>query len=540
MGFYAGSYIQYANTLVLPMLKYVYWNNTNDTSFSTAFSDSGNAGAIVGMLFFGFMADRFGRRKMYKFELIILMAGTLGLIMSSAGYVPFKQSGQESSDSIDYGFFGSMDFYSWLTFWRFVTGIGFGGEYPLSAVIASEYAPTAKRPRILAIVFAMQAFGMATASIVSLIVTAAVHARYPNVAGDPVLSARAVDQIWRWVMGLGLIPAAFTAVLRFTIPESPRYTLDVLNDPLRASEETNKLKGWNQESELESSYDTMPLNDDRDPSSLSFDTKDHAFEYSENTQELTIKQYFWVQGNWRYLLGTALTWGLYNFASYALSFNETSTLSKFWDGNTSNTTSPIEYINLTDNAVHELVISYLPSSLGSLLLIFFITHIRRKLLSWTMYLAIGVLFIVMGVAMIETSNSQNFSISIGLFALIKALGTFGISPLNFLLPAELFPTKYRASCHAISASSGKVGSILASAFVGYVTFGSITSSSPSSEWQGYVFIISAIPLFLGAIASWLWIPELQEPSGANKTLEQLAKGREPSTMRRGFLSKLRA
>ena len=87
----------------------------------------------------------------------------------------------------------------------------------------------------------MQAFGIATGVIASLVVTKVVQTRHPN---DPALSgasARAVDQIWRWVLGLALIPALF---MRFTIPESPRYTLDVLNDPFKASEETDRLKGF--------------------------------------------------------------------------------------------------------------------------------------------------------------------------------------------------------------------------------------------------------------------------------------------------------
>lgn len=509
------------------MLQYVYWPNTTSSLLATTIGDAGNAGAIVGMLFFGFMADRFGRRKMYKFDLIALMAGTLGIITSSAGYIPFNQNGQESSDSVDYGTFGSMNIYSWLTFWRFVSGIGIGGEYPLSAVIASEYAPTAKRSRILAIVFAMQALAMAAGAIVSLLVTTIIQARYPYNAADPTLSAKAVDQIWRWVVGLGLIPAAFTALLRFTVPESPRYTLDVLNDPIRASEETNKLKGWNRGSELESFFEATLLNDDKNPSSCSIDAIDDA---GHHTQELSMKQYFWIQGNWRSLLGTALTWFLYNFATYALSSNETLIISEVWNGTTSNTDTN-EYAVLTGNSIHELFISYLPAILGSLLLVFFITHLKRKLLSWTMYLTIGVLFVVMGVTFVETFESQNFSINIGLFALIKLAGTFGIAPLNFLLPAELFPTRYRASCYAISSSMGKTGSILASVYGNYVSSG--------TEWQGYISIISAIPLFLGAFVSWLWIPELQEPSGNNRTLEELAKGRKQPVGKRDALFGLR-
>ncbi len=37
---------------------------------------------------------------------------------------------------------------------------------------------------------------------------------------------------------------------------------------------------------------------------------------------------------------------------------------------------------------------------------------------------------------------------------------FGPNSTTYITPAELFPTRYRATCHGISAASGKLGSIL--------------------------------------------------------------------------------
>ena len=81
------------------------------------------------MLLFDFLADRYGRRKMYGIELIVLVVGTMGVIMSSTGFSFFVADG-----SIN----GSMGFVSWLSFFRFLSGCGLGGDCPLSVVIASE------------------------------------------------------------------------------------------------------------------------------------------------------------------------------------------------------------------------------------------------------------------------------------------------------------------------------------------------------------------------------------------------------------------
>ena len=132
------------------MMGFVYWHDATRSSHETAFNDATTAGCMVGMVTFGLLADTFGRRKMYGWELVVLMAGTMGVVMSSTGYVPLDPSNDERPGSVDYGSFGSMDIQSWLLFWRFLSGIGIGGEY-LSAVIASELAPTFKRPRMIAI-----------------------------------------------------------------------------------------------------------------------------------------------------------------------------------------------------------------------------------------------------------------------------------------------------------------------------------------------------------------------------------------------------
>jgi PHS family inorganic phosphate transporter-like MFS transporter len=46
-----------------------------------------------------------------------------------------------------------------LVVWRFVMGVGIGGDYPLSAVISSEFASTKIRGRMMTAVFASQGWG---------------------------------------------------------------------------------------------------------------------------------------------------------------------------------------------------------------------------------------------------------------------------------------------------------------------------------------------------------------------------------------------
>ena len=526
------------------MLGFVYWHDATKFSHETAFNNATTAGCIVGMISFGIFADIFGRRNMYGWEVVVLMAGTIGVVMSSTGYVPLDHPDGANPGSIDYASFGSMDIQSWLLFWRFLSGIGIGGEYPLSGAIASEFAPTLKRPRILAMVFAMQAFGVAAGAIVSLVVTRVVQMRHPDNPAHPGASTRAVDQIWRWVIGLALVPALFTAIMRFTIPESPRYTLDVLNDPFKASEEANRLKRFSLGSEIIHQSNSAVIsqnstpNDEQDFTSPSTTGRD---DLGREPTNLTIRQYFWIEGNWRTLLGTSLSWFLLDFAVFPLGLISPLTLSKFWYGPTdvvsepktwdSNTVDPNVSIFsiLTGNSFHRLVIDCIPSLTGSILLILFITRVNRKMLNWVMFSVSGTLLVITGITLLKSSGKQSWGVSILLYALGKFSHAFGNGPLTFLLPVELFPTKYRASCHGISAAIGKLGSLLGLIFLTSVTFGQgqtkSTPSSASSTWLSYVLIVRCVPMFLGAVVCWFWIPELQDSSGKSKTLEQLAEGR---------------
>jgi len=43
-----------------------------------------------------------------------------------------------------------------IVFWRVLLGIGIGGDYPMSAVVTSEFASTKHRGRMMAAVFSMQ------------------------------------------------------------------------------------------------------------------------------------------------------------------------------------------------------------------------------------------------------------------------------------------------------------------------------------------------------------------------------------------------
>lgn len=59
------------------------------------------------------------------------------------------------------------------------------------------------------------------------------------------------------------------------------------------------------------------------------------------------------------------------------------------------------------------------------------------------------------------------------------------------IPAEIFPTKFRCTCHGISAAAGKLGSVLTQVFLANVRFGNMrgSDSDPKSYWLGNVLLV---------------------------------------------------
>lgn len=140
------------------------------------------ASAAFGAIFFGYMSDRFGRKRFYGYEVLVLFFGAL-LSAVATNFV-------------------------WLFITRIIVGFGIGGDYPSSAVVVSENATHKNRGFLVLLVFAMQAVGLIVGPLLAslLMVTKLPH-----------------DLIWRILLGLGMIPSASVFYLRRNIQESQHY-----------------------------------------------------------------------------------------------------------------------------------------------------------------------------------------------------------------------------------------------------------------------------------------------------------------------------
>jgi MFS family permease len=141
------------------------------------------AGAVLGALFFGWLTDRLGRKRLFSI--------TLGLYLVSTAATAL-----------------SWDFYSFSLF-RFLTGAGIGGEYTAIASAIQEFIPARYRGWTDLVING------------SFWIGAAIGAASSVVLLDPAVLAP--DFGWRAAFFIGALLGLFILLLRAWIPESPRW-----------------------------------------------------------------------------------------------------------------------------------------------------------------------------------------------------------------------------------------------------------------------------------------------------------------------------
>jgi len=195
---YANGIIGSVNTL----LKRVYGKEALAAhNYSTVLSSVGFAGTIVGMLTFGYLSDKVGR----KFGM-----------MTATGIVALF-SGLSAASSGAHGSIGGL--LSMLSAMRFLLGIGVGAEYPCGSVSASEQSEgpginkRAQHRWFALATNAMIDFGFVVAAFVPLVLY--------WIFGPHHLRA-----VWRLSLGLGVIPALAVFLWRLNMEEPTRYKTD--------------------------------------------------------------------------------------------------------------------------------------------------------------------------------------------------------------------------------------------------------------------------------------------------------------------------
>ncbi|EGG08090.1 uncharacterized protein MELLADRAFT_42986 [Melampsora larici-populina 98AG31] len=469
VGFFTDAYDIFAINLASTMLGYVLHNGGSlSANQDLGIKVATPVGTFCGQLLFGWLADVYGRKRMYGIELMIIIISTLGQAVTGSGH--------------------AISLIGVLIMWRFFMGLGIGGDYPLSACITSEFAAVRIRGRMMTAVFASQGFGQLTASLVSLVVVKAYHSAIINDASPGV----SVDGCWRLLIGLGAVPGAIALYFRLTIPETPRFTMDIERDVKGAAGDVDAFLSTGGYAH---DYENRKEEQADVPTASSRDFLHH---YSH-----------WK--NFKVLFGCAWSWFALDIAFYGLGLNSSIVLTAIGFGSVSTGSANEKiYSTLINISVGNIILSLAGLIPGYWATFAFIDKWGRKPIQIMGFSALTVLFIVMGVAY-HSLIANALPVFIVLYCFANFFQNFGPNTTTFVIPGECFPTRYRSTSHGISAASGKLGAIVAQ-----VGFARLKDIGGKDQFIDHIFEIFAAFMFTGLLTSFL-VPETK-----GKTLEELS------------------
>jgi MFS family permease len=398
------------------------------------------AGACTGALLFGYLTDRFGRKRLFMI--------TLGVYLAATGLTALSMTAW------------------WFLLFRFLTGLGIGGEYAAINSAIDELIPRKHRGRVDLGINGSYWIGAAGGALLSLVVL-----------NESILPG---DVGWRVAFGLGVVLGLVILLVRRTVPESPRWLFihgrerqaDALVDDVERNVEQEKG------TELDEVDDTMQI------------------EQRRTVGFFTIARTVLTGYPKRTVLGLGLFIGqafLYN----AITFGFATILATFY-GVSSSATG------------YYYVVIAVGNFLGPLLLGRFFDTVGRKPMIAGTYIVSGVLLFV--TAWLFDQGHLSATSLTACWTVVLFFASAGASAA-YLTVSEVFPMETRAMAIAFFFAIGTgIGGI-----TGPLVFADLTASGNVSDTVTAFVIGAAIMCAAGVIAALFAVDAEQ------KSLEEIAE-----------------
>lgn len=443
------------------MMGFIYSSDngyTPQSYISLLVSASVQLGAFFGQLIFGYLGDIYGRLRIYKIVLLIVLIGIIGSSLSAE-----IKSG--------------LSVYAVYGMWRIFTGIGFGAVYPATALIIAEYAPTRLRGTMCASLFAMQGFAILIGPLVSLVFLS----MFKNSIADNVNN---LDNVWRLCIVVGIIPCLITMYLCKTIPETPRYTVFIEGDLIKAENDIQIIT-------TRKKYKVTRI-----------------IKKVVNQREFRIffKRYFSVKENLKLLAFLSVCRFITNIVLYGINWNTENVLNAVGFGSAAKITLNDAFTYNYKYSVGNLILAVMGALPGYWVGVGLIEIMGRKKLQIISFFGLFSLLITLGAAykdIVNLDTSTSNIIFAVYYTLLQLFLDFGANATVFVVPAEVFPTRIRSTAYGITSAIGKIGALC--------TFGIffIKDIGGSNALLNAIYIIFSILMLIGAIISF-FMPETKQ------------------------------
>lgn len=398
------------------------------------------AGAVMGALLFGYLTDRLGRRKLFLVTLAVYSLATAATALS-------------------------WGFWSFAIF-RFITGLGIGGEYAAINSAVDELIPGKLRGTVDLIVNATFWVGAAVGSLASLLLL--------NVSAVPVRLG------WRFAFGIGAVLGFAVLYLRLKVPESPRWLM------LRGKEKDADNVVSDIEKQVSETKGDLPKPEDQ---KLKLKVRDH-------TPWREIFRSIWKDNRKRSILAIALMVGQ-SFFFNAVFFTYGLVVNKFYHVDAKHL--PLQLLPFA------LASFFGPLTLGKLF-----DSVGRKPMITASYGISGIL--LLATVFPFAHGALGVKVLNVCFTVIFFIASSAASAA-YLTVSEIFPLEIRALAIAIFYAVGTLIGGVGAPFL----FGELIASG--SKWNvGFGYLAGAALMLAGALAEWKVGVE-----AAGKSLESVSK-----------------
>eukprot|EP00808_Paulinella_micropora_P007670 g43161.t1 len=470
-------------------------------------------GAVVGQLGFGILADKIDRACAWVITVMCIIVGALMAALSWP--------------------WGALSLYAVIAIWRFVLGLGVGGEYPLSATIAAESTQShAKRASSVSMVFSAQGLGLVASSGIFLLL---------------LESKMQLQHMWRLAIGLGALPPMLTFYHRVRFARSHHMHE---KDVRVHHSEMSRTAAWrdfdpeldpnNTDRELNSAWykwDTSrDARSDKSSELSSSPTSERVVRFHEQPGEKVEKtepspmpsptsasarqkklqglyighglsshdvhslvnrmkpHRSWLQESaWPHaktVAGTALSWFLFDVVFYGNGLFVGTIMNMAMHRPPTDDPRAVVW----DAAISSMLIAVIGLP-GYWIAICVINKWPVKTLQGVGFLALAALYFALG-AVVPYSEQHPWLFLI-LYGCTFLVSNIGPNTTTFVLPTQCFPHEIRATLHGFSAAVGKAGAAVGAALMPQL----LVSAGP----QVVLFLCGGIAL-LGAICTQLLIP----------------------------------
>jgi MFS family permease len=402
MGVFLDGFDLFIIGIALPLIVFRYHPSNALVGLLAA---SASFGAIFGALTGGVLTDRWGRKTIYVLDM--LCVAIFALASACAGNLAI------------------------LVAMRFLMGLSIGADYPICASYVSEFMPARLRGRMLISAFSFQALGMLAAAA----------------SGALLLYCHPAVADWRWMLGLPAIPALIVLVLRLGVPESARWYLE---------------HGHYQKA---AAVVALVVPEKREILRDLMAREAQRIEKAEG-QKLGYADLFGKKYRRRTVLAT-VPWLLMDIATYGIGIFTPFILAAFVVGPSANIPGLMDDIlkdrHATEGAAF-LDLFLIVGFILNILLVERLGRIRLQVLGFA-GMAAGMALLAIAGSQLDAHAAPDIPLVFLGFILFNLMANLGPNATTFLLPAELFPTKIRASGHGLAAGCAKFGAAMGLLFL---------------------------------------------------------------------------